>query len=68
LRGLFVVSRSLTVVSAGLEGQRELQRAHAPVCGVVPDVFEGDASSGVIEGNIDALFFLEISGENGLAE
>ncbi len=31
-------------------------------------MFEGDASSSVIEDNIDALFFLEISGKNGLAE
>jgi len=63
-RSLFIISCSLTIVGAGLKGHR----VHTPVCSIIPDAFEGDTSGGVIEVNIDGLFFLDISGENGLDE
>ena len=58
----------MPVVGAALEGERESERVHTPVCGVVPDALEGDAPGCVVEGDIGALFFLEVSGERGSDE
>jgi len=63
--------RRLAQLARRRRGSRRRARigacAHA-CCGVVPDALEGDAPGCVVEGDIGALFFLEVSGERGSDE